>query len=189
VLFVVFSLFGCSTTRDTGRPDPEATGSTVSTVGAAKVLRRVDELKSFQPDQSRSGHQCGDLSVSNGTIQLDASSSSLASAVQTATIVPPTNLHLSVQFGSGFPSFTCTDLDAEKHNAVVDETWPVSAASATFTVERNEQCSAATLNLDGVVAQAPTGQKVPLGAITIINTAWQWWHPFECHLVEGALKS
>jgi hypothetical protein len=82
-------LFGCSsTTRETGRPDPEATGSTVSTVDAARVLRQVDELNRFQPDPSRSGHQCGDLSVSNGTIELDASSSSLASAVQTATLVP-----------------------------------------------------------------------------------------------------
>jgi hypothetical protein len=60
---------------------------------------------------------------------------------------------------------------------------------ATFTVERNEQCSAATLNLDGVIAQAPTGQQVPLGTITIINTAWQWWHPTECHLVEATTGS
>jgi hypothetical protein len=43
----------------------------------------------------------------------------------------------------------------------------------------------ATLELDGVVAETPTGQEVPLGDITVVNTGWQWWHPFECHLVDA----
>jgi hypothetical protein len=100
--------------------------------------------------------------------------------LQTDQPVPPTALHLVVHFGSGFPSFTCTDSEPERL-AVVEATWPASARSATFTVVGGQQCSVATLHLVDVTALAPDGQEVPLGDVTVTNRAWQWWPPFECH--------
>ena len=152
----------------------------------ADVQRWVAELDAFEPIPSLSGQECGDLSVSNGRVQLDASGSTLTRAIQAETPVPPTALHLTVHFGSGFPSFTCTDLADSVRHAVVETSWPASAAGATFTVVTGERCSIATLHLVGVVAVAPTGQSLPLGDIAITNLAWQWWHPFECQLLEVA---
>ena len=151
----------------------------------ANVPRHLAELRAFRPDPTLAGSQCGALSVSNGSVQLDAADSQLSKAVQAAHPVLTTDLRLVVRFGSGFPSFTCTDLEFEVRKAVVDETWPASADSATFTVVKSEQCSVATLQLVDVVVVAPDSQLVELGDITITNTAWQWWHPSECHLLDG----
>ncbi len=144
------------------------------------TAQRIAALQSFAADPTLSGHQCADLSVSNGTVQLDATGSSLTATLQTEQPVAPTALHLVVHFGRGFPSFTCTDAEPERL-AVIDATWPATAGSATFTVRGAPQCSTATLRLVGVAARAPDGQEVSLGDVTITNTAWQWWPPFECH--------
>ena len=162
---VVTLAVGC--TDDGGDADPA-------------TAQRIAALQSFAADATLSGHQCAELSVSNGTVQLDASGSSLAAKLQTDQPVPPTALHLVVHFGTGFPSFTCTDSEPERL-AVIDATWPATAGSATFTVRGAPQCSTATLHLLDVTAFAPDGQEVPLGDVTITNTAWQWWPPFECH--------
>jgi hypothetical protein len=99
--------------------------------------------------------------------------------------VAPSDLGLVVKFGTGFPGNTCTDLADEIRQPVVDETWPATAAGATFTVDRGEQCSVATLELRDVVVTAPSGATVPLGRLVLANPAWQWWPPFECALDEA----
>lgn len=171
-------MVGCASTGESKAPPSPPTAA------SADVEQRIAELRSFRPDPSLSGSQCGDLSVSNGSVQLDASESSLTRAVQAAQPVPATALHLVVRFGSGFPSFTCTDLDSEVREATVGEEWAASATSASFTVVESKRCSSATLQLVDVIARAPDGQLVELGDIAITNTAWQWWHPFECHLLD-----
>lgn len=108
----------------------------------------------------------------------------MTTAIQSAQPIPATDLSLVVRFGSGFPSFTCTDLDSEVREATVDETWPATATNATFTVVKTEQCSSAALQLIDVVAHAPDGQSVRLGDIAITNTTWLWWPPSECHLLD-----
>lgn len=77
-------------------------------------------------------------------------------------------------------SLTAT-LQTEPPVAVIDATWPATADSATFTVHNATQCSTATLHLVGVSVRAPDGHEVSLGDVTVTNTAWQWWPPFECH--------
>ena len=175
---------------DTDAPRPAAPNTENSQSGApsADVERRIAELRAFRPDSALSGSQCDALSVSNGAVQLDAAGSVLARAIQASQPVPVADLRLVVHFGSGFPSFTCTDLESEVHEAIIDETWPASAKSATFTVAEGEACSSATLQLVDVDVQAPNGQLVGLDDITITNTAWQWWHPFECHLLDDPPK-
>ncbi len=106
----------------------------------------------------------------------------LAPSFQQSTDIEPADLHLVVNFGSGFPSFTCTDLDTEVRRAVIDETWSATAAGGVFTVVPADRCSVATLSLVDVVATSPGGNQVVLGDMTITNQAWQWWHPFECDL-------
>lgn len=181
--FAALLLLGCSDTDDVRR---EAASAESSVPGAPStdVQRRLAQLEAFEPDPTLAGQQCGDLSVSNGSVQLDATGSSLARAIQTNQPVPQSDLHLIARFGSGFPSLTCTDLESEVHRATVEESWPASATSATFTVVTAEQCSSATLQLVGVAVFAPDGQIAQLGEISITNPAWQWWPPFECHLVD-----
>lgn len=187
IVFATLVMMGCG---DTDAPRPGASSTENSQVGApsADVQRRIAELRAFRPDSALSGSQCGDLSVSNGSVQLDAAGSMLARAIQTAQLVPVTDLRLVVRFGSGFPSFTCTDLASEERKATIEETWPATATSATFTVAEGEQCSSATLQLVDVVVQVPDGQLVGLGDIAITNGAWQWWHPGECHLLDDPPK-
>jgi hypothetical protein len=167
--------------------DPEVTNPP-QRVSASQddVGSRVAELKAFKPLPSLSGTQCDALSVSNGSIQLDAAGSRLLRAVQTSEQISAEDLHLVVHFGSGFPSYTCTDLESEIREASIDETWPATADGATFTVVTGTQCSSAKLELHDVVVQAPDGQQVPVGDIAITNPSWQWWHPFECHLLDDA---
>ncbi|MDP2292667.1 MAG: hypothetical protein Q8M22_15885 [Actinomycetota bacterium] len=182
LLLVVIAAVSCSSG---GEAAPEASvPDTAPSPTAIGVEGRIGELERFAPSATLAGEQCGDLSVSNGTVQLDASGSMLARAIQRDTRVSPTELHLEVRFGSGFPSFTCTDQESELHHAVVEETWPASATSGTFTVVAGPLCSSATLRLADVVATSPAGHEVPLGDIAITNPAWQWWHPFECHLLD-----
>jgi hypothetical protein len=166
-------------------PDGRSVGSVEVELGDSLegFQRRAAELSEFEPDPALAGEQCSDLSVSNGSIQVDATGSRLAKVVQVEQPIPSTDLRLVVRFGSGFPSFTCTDLESEMRDATVDEEWAASATRATFTVVVGERCSTAALELYGVVAQAPDGQHVELGDIVITNRAWQWWHPFECQLL------
>ena len=146
---------------------------------------RLAQLEAFQPDEARAGEQCDEMSASNGSVQLDASRSLLSTVLQQSMPVRANELHLVVNFGSSLASFTCTDLESEVHPAIIDETWPASAAGGIFTVTAGSHCSVATLALRDVVARSPGGQEVDLGDIVIRNDAWQWWPPFECHLDSG----
>ena len=186
LLLTTLSMISCGTPGSTDRSGGTGSMGTSAAAVEVDVQRWIAELAAFEPNPSLSGQECGDLSISNGTVQLDATGSTLTRAIQTETPVLPTALHLTVHLGAGFPSFTCTDLADSVRLAFVEASWPASAAGATFTVVSGERCSIATLQLVGVVAVAPTGQSLSLGDITITNSAWQWWHPFECQLLDVA---
>ncbi|MEO6122329.1 MAG: hypothetical protein ABIR32_01370 [Ilumatobacteraceae bacterium] len=142
----------------------------------------LNDLAAFVPSEDLAGQRCGALTTSNGSVQVDATASLLAPVTQQSTQVASSDLRLSVHFGSGFPGHQCTDLSSEVRNPVVATSWPATATAATFTVIPSLQCSAATLQLEGVVATSPAGDQVHLGNIRITNQAWQWWPPFECHV-------
>lgn len=182
---VVFALLTCAACSTGGRSlsTPRTEPSVVSTsIDDAELQQRIEQLEAFSPSPALGSNQCWELSISDGSVQIDASGSLLARKLQAATVVAPADLRLQVRFGSGSPSFTCTDSESEVREAVVDETWPAIAAAATFTVVAAESCSLATLQLTDVVAEAPNGARVPLGDLTLVNPAWWFVHPFECHL-------
>jgi hypothetical protein len=154
----------------------------VTAISAESYIEELSRLRSFVPVDDLAGEQCGELSASDGTVQIDASGSILSSVTQQATPVPASDLRLIVHFGSGFPAFQCTDLTPEVREATIDQTWPASAAEGTFTVLPSMQCSTATLELRDVVAVSPAGDEIHVGDVSITNIAWQWWHPFECHV-------
>lgn len=148
------------------------------------VDQRIQQLINFEPDPSLVGDQCGELSISDGSAQIDATASTLphSSTDGRSVTIAAADLRVVVRFGSGFPSRNCTDVISEIHRAHVDEEWPATAASGTLRIDLSERCSVATLRLSGVVASAPFGQTVDLGQLTIVNDAWQFWPGFDCRI-------
>ena len=181
-------LVGCATDEASREGCGEGTScntlspSSSADAKSASLEARLAQLNAFQPDDSLAGEQCAELSASNGTVQLDATASLLSAGLQQSTPVGAEELHLVVNFGSGLPSFTCTDVESEVHRAIVDETRPATAAGGIFTVMAGDRCSVASLALRHVVARSPDGQQVDLGDIVLKNDAWRWWHPFEYRL-------
>ena len=187
MLIAPMVIVGCATGR-AGREGCDGQACTTSSpLGTAErnsqpFGERRAQLEAFQPKEALAGEQCSALSISNGSVQIDATGSQFPAVLQQSTPVRPNDLHLVVNFGSDFPSFSCTDLASEARMAIVDETWPASATGGTFTVTASDRCSVATLELRDVVTTSPGGQEVDLGDILIENDAWQWWPAFECRL-------
>jgi hypothetical protein len=184
----VFALFfiGCSSDQAAVPAVDHSsitTVTTMTTVDPAVEQKRIDRVLAFDLLRSEGSVACGDLSLSNGTMLLDATGTELPRLVQTATGVSADQLKLVVSFGSKLPSFACTDLPSEVRKGQVDETWQATASGGTFTVEAHPtDCSVATLEAHDVKVVSPSGVIVPIGDVTFTNPMWQMWPPSECQL-------
>lgn len=188
-VLIAFALHGCASATERSEastdtapavPTSPPTSAAAPTIPVTRYDEQVAALGAFEPIEELSGQRCGEMSVSNGTVQIDASESVLPRVTQQATPVAADDLRLTVRFGSGFPGYHCTDVAVEVRRPTVDETWSATATGGSVVVSPSTTCSTATLDLHGVVAVSPAGDEVDVGDVSITDDSWQWWPPFDC---------